>query len=216
MGILAALFDREKSGAGRKVDISMLEATMAFGAEPIGQYLATGQTPTRYSRGATSQAYLLECRDGKRVGLQLSSPNKFWESLANAIERPDFLQKYPDRKTRISSYEEIAKELAEIFKKRTRDEWMAVLEKNDVPFAPERKISELFDDPQILHLNLLFKSTHPVHGDVKGMRRPVRFDGQREAQLRAPPDLSEHTGEVLEELGISEDRRNDLRTRGLI
>ncbi|TAK85385.1 MAG: CoA transferase [Betaproteobacteria bacterium] len=216
LGILAALFDREKSGVGRRVDTSMLEATMAFGAEPIGQYLATGQAPTQYSRGATSQAYLLECRDGKRIGLQLSSPNKFWESLAKAIERPDFLQKYPDRRARISRYEDIAKELAGIFRKRNRDEWMQVLEANDVPFAPERRVNELFDDPQVRHLNLLFKSLHGVHGEVRGMRRPLRFDGEREAQLRPPPDLGEHTDEVLQELGISVDRRKDLRGRALI
>jgi crotonobetainyl-CoA:carnitine CoA-transferase CaiB-like acyl-CoA transferase len=216
LGILGALLEREKSGVGRKVEISMLEATMAFGAEPLGQYFATGVVPTRYSRGATSQAYLLECQDGKRIGLQLSSPPKFWESLAKATGKPELLTKYPDRRARISRYEEIARDLAEVFRTRTRSEWEKALLEHDVPFAPERKINELFDDPQVHHLDLLWKAKHPVHGEVKAMRRPVRFDGQRDALLRPPPDLGEHTEEVLREIGITADRTAELRKKRVI
>lgn len=216
MGMLGALFDRERTGIGRKVEVSMLEATMAFGIEPIGQYLATGNAPTRYSRGAMSQAFMLECKDGKRVGLHMSSPDKFWEALTRAMERPDLLQKYPDRATRVARYEEIGRDFAAVFRERTRGEWMKRLEENDVPFAPERKIPELADDEQIRHLNLFYEQDHPRYGKVKGMRRPVTYDGQREATLRPPPDLGEHTDEVLRELGLSEERVKALREQGLL
>jgi len=194
----------------------MLEATMAFGIEPIGQYLATGTAPTRYSRGAMSQAFMLECKDGKRVGLHMSSPDKFWEALTRAMERPDLLQKYPDRAARVARYEEIGRDFAAVFRERTRDEWMKRLEENDVPFAPERKIPELADDEQIRHLNLFYEQDHPRYGKVKGMRRPVTYDGQREAKLRPPPGLGEHTDEVLNELGYTSEQIADLRARKVV
>jgi len=216
MGMLGALFDRERSGVGRKVEISMLEATLAFGSEPIGQYLATGQAPTRYSRGAMSQAFMLECKDGKRIGLHLSSPDKFWEALTRAMGRPDLLKKYPDRATRIARYEEIGHDFAAVFRERTRDEWMQALEESDVPFAPERKIPDLEHDAQVRHLNLFYEIEHPRYGKVKGIRRPVTYDGQRDARLRPPPDLGEHTGEVLRELGIAEERVKKMKDQGLL
>ena len=85
IGILGALYDREKSGVGRRVDVSMLEATLAFATEPIGHYFATGETPGPHSRAAMSQAYLLDCKDGKRIGLHMSSPEKFWAGLARRL-----------------------------------------------------------------------------------------------------------------------------------
>lgn len=216
MATLGALFERERSGVGRRVEISMLEATMAFGVEPIGHYLVTGEAPTRYSRGAMSQAFIVECKDGKRVGLHMSSPDKFWEALTRAMNRPDLLQKYPDRMSRVRRYEEVGRDFAAEFRERTRDEWMKALEENDVPFAPERKIPELEDDAQVKHLNLFYELEHQRYGKLKGMRRPATFDGQREATLRPPPDLGEHTDEVLREFGIADDRLKQLKQQGLL
>lgn len=216
MAVLGALFERERSGVGRRVETSMLASTMAFAVEPIGHYLATGEAPTRYSRGSMSQAYMVACSDGKRIGLHMSSPEKFWEALIKAIDRPDLAAKYPDRMSRVTRYKDIADDLSIVFRQRPRDEWMARLEAMDVPFAPERKIDELPDDAQVKHLDLFYEAAHPKHGPVKGMRRSMTYDGQREATLRAPPDLGEHTEEVLREIGLDDARLAQLREAKLI
>ena len=69
---LAALVDRARTNQGRRIDLSMIEATIALGAEPVGQYLATGKVPPVFQRAAMSQSYNVSCADGKRIGLHLS------------------------------------------------------------------------------------------------------------------------------------------------
>jgi crotonobetainyl-CoA:carnitine CoA-transferase CaiB-like acyl-CoA transferase len=95
LGIVSALLERTRTGVGRKVEVSMLEATLALAIEPLAHYFVTGKEQPFHLRGAMSQAYILTCKDGKRIALQMSSPDKFWQGLAVVIEQPDLLQRYP-------------------------------------------------------------------------------------------------------------------------
>ena len=105
---------------GRKVEVNMIEATLALAIEPLAHYFATGTEQPFYLRGAYSQAYILTCKDGKRIALQMSSREKFWRGLAAAIEQPDLLERYPDRKSLVDNYAKIAAELSAIFAQRPR------------------------------------------------------------------------------------------------
>ena len=216
LGIVSALLERTKTGVGRKVEVSMLEATLALAVEPLAHYFVTGDEQPFYLRGAMSQAYILTCKDGKRIALQMSSPDKFWKGLAAVIESPDLLQRYPDRKHRVDSYEAIGRELAAIFATRPREEWLERLAQHDVPFAPERRLNELDEDPQVRHLDLFYELDHPAAGPVRSVHRAIRCDGSREIDFRPPPTLGEHTREVLAGLGLSDDELRGLSSQGVI
>jgi len=216
LGIVSALLERTKTGVGRKVEVSMLEATLALAVEPLAHYFVTGDEQPFYLRGAMSQAYILTCKDGKRIALQMSSPDKFWKGLAAVIESPDLLQRYPDRKRRVDSYEAIGSELAAIFATRPREEWLERLAQHDVPFAPERRLNELDEDPQVRHLDLFYELDHPAAGPVRSVHRAIRCDGSREIDFRPPPTLGEHTREVLAGLGLSDDELRGLSNQGVI
>ena len=216
LGIVSALLERTKTGVGRKVEVSMLEATLALAVEPLAHYFVTGEEQPFYLRGAMSQAYILTCKDGKRIALQMSSPDKFWQGLAAVIESPDLLQRHPDRKRRVDSYEAIGRELSAIFATRPREEWLERLAQHDVPFAPERRLSELDEDPQVRHLDLFYELDHPAAGTVRSVHRAIRCDGSREIDFRPPPTLGEHTREVLAGLGLSDDELNALGDQGVI
>jgi crotonobetainyl-CoA:carnitine CoA-transferase CaiB-like acyl-CoA transferase len=216
LGIVSALLERTKTEVGRKVEVSMLEATLALAVEPLAHYFVTGEEQPFYLRGAMSQAYILTCKDGKRIALQMSSPDKFWKGLAAVIESPDLLQRYPDRKRRVDAYEAIGRELAAIFATRPRDEWLERLAQHDIPFAPERRLNELDEDPQVRHLDLFYELEHPVAGTVRSVHRAIRCDGSREIDFRPPPTLGEHTREVLAGLGLSDDDLNALSSQGVI
>ena len=216
LGMLGALFERERSGQGRKVEISMVEASMAMAVEPIGHYLATGVAPSRYTRGAISQAYVVSCADGNRICLHMSSPEKFWQGLATAIGDPGLLQRYPDRAARIAGYEQIGHELNAIFGRRPRSDWEPLLAGHDVPYAPERRIDELEQDPQIRHLDMFYQLDEGPAGTTRGLKRPVRYDGRRNEELRPAPLLGEHTRAILQELSIEDSRIEELERKGLV
>jgi crotonobetainyl-CoA:carnitine CoA-transferase CaiB-like acyl-CoA transferase len=216
MGVLGALFERESTGRGRNVEVNMLEAGMSFAIEPLAHYLVLGEDQPFWFRGAASQAYVLKCKDGKRIGLHMSSPQKFWEGLARAIDRPDLLTRFATRNAKVEGYEDLGRELAKTFAQRTRDEWMPLLEANDVPFAPEHLLAELEHDAQVQHLGTFNETSHPERGVYRGINRPVRFDGDNRSAFLPPPAEGEHTDEVLGEAGYTADEISALRAAQVI
>ena len=189
LGILGALVERARTGLGRKVEVSMLEATVAFSTEPLGRLFASGEPVPFYSRSASSQSFIVTCKDGLRIGLHLSSPEKFWQSLVQAIGREDLLQKYPERSVRVGKYDSLAMDLAQAFATQDRDYWMPRLEAQDVPFAPERQLQDLDEDPQVKHLGLFYEMIHLQQGVVKSAHRPVRYDVDNRSDFLPPPTL---------------------------
>lgn len=216
LGVLAALLERARSGLGRKVEVSMLESLIAFSTEPLGQLSAKGERPGYYGRAALSQSYILTCADGLRIGLHLSSPEKFWRSLVTALERPDLLSRFPDRASRIAGYDALARELAAVFARRNRADWMAALEAHDVPAAPERLLDELADDEQVRHLGVFHELRHPLRGTILAANRSIRFDGDNRSGFLPPPEFGEHTRDVLAQAGFGQDEIDGLRERGVI
>jgi formyl-CoA transferase len=203
-GVLAALFERERTGQGRRIETSMLESTIAFAPDAFVNAQRYGTKVNQLSRVSVSQSYAFRCRDGRLIALHLSSQPKFWEGLLAALERLD-LAAHPDfstREQRIANYKALQAELAKTFAARERDDWAARLEREDVPYAPVLNVDEVMQDPQVKHLGTFYSVQHPTEGEVLGIRPPVWFDGARPGAPVAPPALGEHTEEILAELGI--------------
>ena len=216
MGILAALNERGRTGRGRKVEVSMLEAMIAFATEPLGKLFSSGSPVAFYSRAASSQSFIVTCADGMRIGLHLSSPQKFWEGLVAATGAQHLREKYPSRQARVAHYEELAQDLGQIFIAKPREYWLPLLEAHDVPFAPERRLEDLEADPQVMHQDVFYTLEHPVEGPVRAAHRPVRFDGDHHSDFLPPPTLGQHTREVLREAGLEEAAIDRLAQEGLI
>jgi crotonobetainyl-CoA:carnitine CoA-transferase CaiB-like acyl-CoA transferase len=195
-GILGALYERERreGGRGRKVEVSMLEAMTHFNLDAFTHLFSEREVMGPYSRPSVSQSYVLPCADGHWIALHMSSPPKFWEGLAQAIDKPDLFDdpRFATREARIANQEAIIELLTGIFRTRERAEWCRRLESLDVPHAPMYDTDEVPDDPQARHLQLFVDAPHPEGGRWRTVRSPVSYDGERPLEVTAPPLLGDH------------------------
>jgi crotonobetainyl-CoA:carnitine CoA-transferase CaiB-like acyl-CoA transferase len=199
-GILGALYEREKRGLGRgrKVEVSMLEAMTHFNLDAFTHLFSEGEVMGPYSRPSVSQSYVLPCAGGQWIALHMSSPPKFWQGLAQAIEQPDLFDdpRFATREARIDHQPALIELLTGLFRQRERAEWCRRLEALDVPHAPMYLTNEVPEDPQAKHLQLFVDTAHPSGGRWTTVRSPVSFDGERALGVTAPPLLGDHN-EVL-------------------
>jgi crotonobetainyl-CoA:carnitine CoA-transferase CaiB-like acyl-CoA transferase len=201
-GAMGALIERGRTGVGRTVEVSMLEAMAHFNLDAFTHWFQAGEVMGPYSRPSVSQSYVLECADGRWIALHMSSPEKFWQGLARAIEEPNLFDdaRFATREARIANQEALIEYLGARFARRDRAAWCARLEAEDVPHAPMYDTDEALEDPQARHLELTTSALHPVMGLFRTVRSPVSFDGARSLDVRAPPTLDEHGAEIRAEL----------------
>ena len=200
-GILGALHHATTTGEGQRVDVSMLLSSMAFLAEPIANFHAIGEVGDLDTRARRSQAYALLARDGLPMAIHLSSVPKFWESLVRAIEQPELAadSRFATNGDRIRNYDSLKEILDRTFLARDRDDWLARLEAADVPAAPIRSIAEAIQSPEAQYLGAT-RSYGVGARAVTLVRCPVDFSVTPASSDLAPPDLGEHSAEVLASL----------------
>jgi formyl-CoA transferase len=198
-GILAALFERERTGNGRRLEINMLEASMAFIADAFAGATQLGLPITQHARVAASQSYAFSCADGKAVAVHLSSIEKFWSGLVDALEAPDIRAdpRFAARMDRVNRYIELRAALAGRFRTRPRAYWIERLERADVPYASVNTVEETLGDPQVAALGTLFTMQHPTEGTITALHAPLHVDGTRITPAMPPPTLGEHTNDAL-------------------
>ncbi|MES2609689.1 MAG: CoA transferase [Pseudomonadota bacterium] len=198
-GVLGAIVERGRTGLGRKVEVSMLEAMCHFNLDAFTHYFSEDEVMGPYSRPSVSQSYVLECADGLWIALHMSSPEKFWQGLANAIERPRLFDdpRFATREARIAHQEDLITLLGGLFREQTRSVWCERLETEDVPHAPMYDTREAMEDPQARHLQLQVSAPHPEGGEWRTIRSPVSFDGERALEVTAPPTLGADNAAIV-------------------
>jgi crotonobetainyl-CoA:carnitine CoA-transferase CaiB-like acyl-CoA transferase len=216
-GILGALYTRERTGEGQRVETSMLEATLGFLVEPFARYFALGEVPGPFTRPKMAQVYAFKCADGQALAIHLSSPPKFWEGLARAVGREDLINdpRFSNREARVQNYDQLRNELAAIFSTRTRDEWLHILEDADVPCTPIYTLDQVLNDPQVRHLNVEQVAEHPTEGRVRMIGYSVRFTRTQLDPPSPPPTLGEDNDAILAELGYSVEEIALLKHEGV-
>ncbi|MSQ72792.1 MAG: CoA transferase [Betaproteobacteria bacterium] len=217
-GILAALVRRGRTGKGGRVEVNMLEASIAFIPDLFANYMQSGSIPGPFSRVSTSQAYFFRCGDGKLLGVHLSSPTKFWDGLQVAMDSPELARdpRFATRMGRVENYVALRTALAAEFAKRERAYWIPRLEQHDVPHAPIHTIADVPNDPQVRHRGTFHDVQHPQMGTFTAIHNPVLIDGERQETRFAPPVLGEHTADILAALGYDCAACENLRAAGVI
>lgn len=197
-GALGALHERARTGRGRLVEVSMLEAMCHFNLDDFTHYFSADQVMGPYSRPNVSQSYVFQCADGGWIALHMSSPAKFWEALAEAVGQPDMLglPEFADRNARIENYEAVVAFLAPIFATRSREDWREILRAHEVPSSPVYSSEEVLKTDQVRHLGIEVAADGPM-GRFRTIRNPVSFDGEPADAIAAPPVLGADNEAVL-------------------
>jgi crotonobetainyl-CoA:carnitine CoA-transferase CaiB-like acyl-CoA transferase len=199
---LAALLERTKTGKGRRIDISMLEAMAHFNLDSFTHYYSVGEIMGPLSRPVVSQSYTFECADGKWVAIHMSSPAKFWEGMLAATGQEHLATdpRFAERLERIKHQDDLIEILTPVFRTKTRDEWCEALLANEVPHSPAYDADEALEDPQAVHLQLKVSAPSTELGTYTTVRPPYSFDGEADLRVSAPPVLDEHGDEIRAEL----------------
>jgi formyl-CoA transferase len=217
-GILGALLAREKSGAGCRVETSLLQATLSFIGETAAGFMRTGNVPNRMARVKNAHAFAFVCKDRLPLAIHCSVPEKFWLALLKAVERTDIAQdeRFKTRDGRRQNYEALQTMLAPVFATKTRQEWLKQLEADDVPAVPLYNVAEVLADPQVEHLDLVEELEHPQAGKLKFIGAPVRYDGLARDKSAPPPLLGEQSAKILRELGYNQADIHTLCDLGVV
>ena len=202
MGAMAALVERGRTGKGKLIEISMLEAMMHFAVEPFTGFFALGEVPTALDRPRLAQAYILTCKDGRHMGVHMSSLDKFWDALVEGLGAQPLASdpRFDIRQKRIDNYEELLVELNKITSTKTRPEWLARFADFDLPFAPLNNIEEAAHDPQARHLGMIVPVEGRIEGAKEAVRSPFTFDHQRAGSSRPAPLIDQHSDEIRKAL----------------
>ncbi len=204
-GIMGALIERERTGKGRRIEVNMLESSMAFMPDIFTNFTRDGHAGGRRSRVMRSQSYVFACKDGKMLAFHLSTGEKFWGELIKAIDMQHLNEdpRFARHVLRGQNYPALEDILKKRFLELSQGQWIEKLSQFDVTYAPVNTIAEAVNDPQVAALASMVRAVHPSEGDVVSVETPLFIDGGRaRAQNIAPPVLGEHTNEICAEIGI--------------
>ena len=198
IAILAALNDRSRSGTGARLEINMLESTMAFIGDQFTRAVARGVNPQPLDRVAGSQSFIFKCGDGLLVALHLSTLEKFWLGLLAALGALELNAdpRFAIRTGRVANYTALCDELGARFATAPREHWMKLLQAHDVPFAPANTMLEALDDPQVQSLRTAYEIPDGRGGTLTEIQSPILVDGRRPREMTSAPALGEHTNDV--------------------
>lgn len=217
-GILAALVARAESGRGQRLEVSMLGAMLGYITEAASTFLDLGEVPGPDTRPRRAQVYAFVARDGLPFIVHLSSPPKFWQALAAAVGKPELVDnpRFKTRDLRFEHYYELDAILKEAMRQRPRAEWFRILEELDVPHAPLYRMDEVFDDPQVRHMDMVDRVELPGYGTMRMAGYPIELSETPCETIHAPPLLGQHNGEVLSELGYTPNQITALQAERAI
>jgi len=218
-GILAALIHRGKTGKGQKVEVAMLDVAIPALTSilaPVIQGRKFKRLGNRHWGVCPTNIY--PASDGEVLIMVLTEAH--WRALAKLMGHEELLAKpeYRDHGTRMAIADQIDEMVATWTRPQRRDDIIRLVMEAGVPCAPVREVEEVIADPEVAERGTLVASTYPTRGDIRVAGSPVKMSAiaRDEMPQVRPPELGEHTEEVLTSVGISRERIAQLRAEGAI
>ncbi len=211
IGILLALYEREKSGEGQYIDVSMTDSISGFMSMAFGWLQETGAPPKRgdFTFSHRYACYnLFETRDGKYLTVAPLEP-RFWKLLCEYFEVPEYIPLQYDEARR----EEIQGFFKSAFLRKSRDEWMEIFKDRDICIGPVLDADEALMGENAKAREMLVQ---PEGFDAPVVGTPVKLSRTPGSPQTPPPDFGESTEAVLKELGYSDEKIAELKAEGVV
>jgi len=219
VAILAALNHRERTGQGQYIDAALLDTIVAFNANQISSFFASGKIPMRWGN-AHAQVVPYEvfpAADGHLI-LAVGNDSQF-ASFCQAAGCPELAQeaRFRTMPQRIAHRAELIPLIADVMRTRSKREWIELLEAANVPCGPINNMKEVFEDAQVRHRGLRVDMPHPSGGTASVVRSPMRLSETPVEYRLAPPTLGQHNEEILKGLlGRSDADLQTLKAAGIV
>ncbi len=221
LAILVALWERERTGQGRNIDISMLDCQVTMMENAFSRYFATGKVPgplgSRHPAAVPFQSFATQ--DGYIVVALISDSSEPWNRFCSAIGHPELAKdpRFSDAPSRVQNYDVLAPLIEEAMRKKTSQAWLEEFSRLEIPSGPVNAIDSVAKDSQVLYRGMIAEIPHKRLGNWKVANTPFKVDGASSGPQGPSPDLGEHTDEVLQEmLGHSRNEIARLRSLGLV
>jgi CoA:oxalate CoA-transferase len=205
IGVSAALYDREKTGRGQKVDVSMLDSQVAVLENAISRHVATGEIPgklgNRHPSIAPFAAFSTE--DG-HIALACGNDDLFARA-ARVIGREDLVAdpRFATNPERVRHVDDLTAEIESALSARPSQAWLALLQEAGVPSGPLNDVSQVMADPQVAARNMIVTARDPDIGDIRMQGNPIKLSAHADPATRSPaPDLDADRAAILKELGL--------------
>lgn len=219
IAVMAALTHRDRTGEGQYIDMALLDVQVAMLANMNTNYLASGKPPVRwgnahpnivpYQTFATSDGHIIVAagNDGQY--------KKF--VAAGGEEQLATDERFCTNPARVANREVLIPLLADMVKRKSRQEWIALLEDAGVPCGPINRLDDVFNDPQVKARGMQITLPHPSAGSVKLVGSPMKLSATPPDYQSPPPLLGQHTDQILKSvLGYDDEQLSQLRQRGII
>ncbi|MFC1982932.1 CaiB/BaiF CoA transferase family protein [Chloroflexota bacterium] len=220
LGIVTALFARERTGIGQEVDVSLFNTGVFVLSYDIAGSLVTGQDFQQRERKEVLNPLtnFYQTKDGRWLYLAMVYPDRYWSRACNAIEREDLEHdpQFESFEARVENHTALFTILEETFLSKTLAEWKDRFNEAGLPYAPAQKLTEVTADPQARANDFFATFDHPTYGPIEVIACPIKLS-KTPASIRTPaPEFSQHTEQVLLEHGYTWEDIEQFKQQGII
>ena len=218
IGILGALYERNTSGEGQYIDMSLLDVQVAWLANQNMNYLIGGNIPERKGNSHPNIVpyQVFPTKDGHII-ITVGNDKQF-KSFADTIGEQKLATdpRFSIARARVENREALVALIETALAKNTSKHWLEIFEKNQVPAGPINNIAEVFADPQVIAREMQFDLPHTVAGSVPQVANPIRYSKSKLEYKTSSPTLGQNTDEVLKDMGLSDADIDSLRQKNII
>lgn len=217
IAIISALYHRQRTGLGQKVETSLLESTIAMMANLTGIYFMAGKVPTNMGT-KNPQVMPSQAFRTKDSYVAVVTQAQHWERFCKGLDKPEWIkdEKLSDGKYRVDHYDEMERLIEEVTTTKSTKEWVKIFGEHQVAAGPVNTIEGMFDDPQVKALEIIESMHHKIAGNIKLVSPPWKLSASPGGIKLPPPTLGEHTTQVLTESGFSLEEIESLKKKGVL